>query len=702
MIRAPRHSIRYDLMGFGVALLAPLLILAPILANHYAKSERAWYEREAQQLALRTAASIDRELAGILATAQALATDRLLQRGDFEAFQERAADAIRAWAPGWSDALAVVVRDREGRQVANTRVPWGTPLPAGNEHTLDAVVIATGRPQIQDLFVGATAQHLITSVRVPVMRGGEVAYVLSIGVDPGHFADVLTAEAGRRDWRLTILDGNDRVIARTRNQERLLGAEAPPDFRAHATGDAGVWTGTNLDGDPVLGAFARSQLSRWRAYVGVPLAIVEAPLRRSLLALGAGAVALLALSFLLARYFSRRISRPMRALTVAAGRLGRGEPVGGLSTGLTEVDEVGQAMASAAQELGQREAALKASESRLRATQENAAVGIVELDREGCVIYANEAELKLVGCTREQLIGHNFADFTHPDHQEDIALFRELVAGTRDTYTIEKRYFRGDGSVGWARLSSKAVRDGDGAFLYTVRVVEDITERKQADARQKLLVDELNHRVKNTLTTVQSVAWQTFRQGLPAEVARERFEARLLALSRTHNLLNESKWEGAALGNILMEELQPYAAGDRRRFALQGPYLHLAPRLAVVLGMAFHELTTNAAKYGALSSPGGMVEVGWRVFEGDDGAPWIRVEWRERGGPPVAAPSRRGFGSRLVTRTVERELAGKLEVHFDPEGLSCIIEVPRGRTLPFGADRSGDVGDARVGGAKGA
>jgi PAS domain S-box-containing protein len=392
----------------------------------------------------------------------------------------------------------------------------------------------------------------------------------------------------------------------------------------------------------------------------------------------------------------------MRALRAAAKKLGRGEPVEDLSTGLAEVDEVARAVAAASRSLRQREAALRASEGRLRATQDNAAVGIVELDRDGRVIYANEAECNLVGCSRDDLVGRNFADFTHPDHQEDIALFRELVAGTRDSYTIEKRYFRKDGATAWARLSSKAVRDPAGEFLYTVRVVEDVTERKQADARQKLLVDELNHRVKNTLTTVQSIAWQTFRQNLPPEVARERFEARLLALSRTHNLLNESKWEGAALGNILIEELQPYSAGDRKRFALQGPYVHLAPRLAVVLGMAFHELTTNAAKYGALSLPSGSIEVTWRVFSREEGGdPWIRIEWREQGGPPVTPPSRRGFGSRLVSSTVERELAGKLEVRFDPEGLFCAIEVPRGRTLPFAAAKSDEPTAVRAGGATG-
>ena len=703
MIRAPRHSIRYDLMGFGVALLAPLFILAPILLSEYAQSERAWYERQAHELALRTAAAVDRELSGVLAAAQALATSRSLEMGEFQDFQARAAATIQALAPTWSESLTVVVRDREGRQVANTRVPWGNPLPVGAGHTRDAEVIATKRPVVQDLFRGATGGRLLTAVRVPVSRGDEVAYVLSIGIDPGRFGDVVRSEGIPGDWIATVVDGTDHVVARTRDHDRWVGAVAPEEFRRDGVGREGVWTGPNLDGVPVLGAFASLQLAPWRTFVGVPSAVVEAPLRRSLLLFGLLACALVALSFGWAVYFGGRIARPIRALRAAAKKLGRGDPVDDLSTGLAEVDEVARAISSASRSLRQREAALRASEGRLRATQDNAAVGIVELDREGRIIYANEAECHLVGYTRDELVGRNFADFTHPDHQEDIALFRELVSGTRDSYTIEKRYFRKDGSVAWARLSSKAVRDPEGEFLYTVRVVEDITERKQADARQKLLVDELNHRVKNTLTTVQSIAWQTFRQNLPPEVARERFEARLLALSRTHNLLNDSKWEGAALGNILIEELQPYGAGERKRFGLQGPYLHLAPRLAVVLGMAFHELTTNAAKYGALSVPTGSVHVTWRVFSREEGGePWIRIEWREEGGPPVVPPSRRGFGSRLVSSTVERELAGRLEVRFDPEGLFCAIEVPRGRTLPFGAAKAEEPPEMRAGGATGA
>jgi two-component sensor histidine kinase len=143
-----------------------------------------------------------------------------------------------------------------------------------------------------------------------------------------------------------------------------------------------------------------------------------------------------------------------------------------------------------------------------------------------------------------------------------------------------------------------------------VRVVEDITERKEAEERQKLLIGELNHRVKNTLATVQSLAWQSTRHGVPPEVAQQRFQERLLALSRTHNLLNETRWEGASLRSILQTELEPHGL-DETRYRLNGANVALAPKAAVVLGMVIHELTTNAVKYGSLSVDQGRVEVEW-------------------------------------------------------------------------------------------
>lgn len=206
--------------------------------------------------------------------------------------------------------------------------------------------------------------------------------------------------------------------------------------------------------------------------------------------------------------------------------------------------------------------------------------------------------------------------------------------------------------------------------------MEDITERRQADQRQKLLIDELNHRVKNTLATVQSLAWQAARSGMPPQVAQERFQERLLALSRTHNLLNETHWEGASLKMILETELQPYLASPSR-IQLNGPELQLPPKTVVVLGMAFHELATNAAKYGALSTGSGQVQVRWRAErQGHDIV--LALEWCERGGSVIEAQPSPGFGSRLLRQTITGELDGQLDLRYERDGMCCAIVVPVG------------------------
>lgn len=204
----------------------------------------------------------------------------------------------------------------------------------------------------------------------------------------------------------------------------------------------------------------------------------------------------------------------------------------------------------------------------------------------------------------------------------------------------------------------------------------DVTEAHLADQRQKLMIDELNHRVKNTLATVQSIAMQTARSNPdPARFAQS-FQARLLALSHTHDLLTRSLWEGADLRAILEHETNAHGTA---RVVLNGPAVYLEPAPAVSLGMIFHELATNAAKYGALSVGEGRVFVDWSVTH--DARPYLTLRWRETGGPAVATPERRGFGSRLIERNVRHDLAGEVKLSYASDGFGAEISFPldRGR-----------------------
>lgn len=327
------------------------------------------------------------------------------------------------------------------------------------------------------------------------------------------------------------------------------------------------------------------------------------------------------------------------------------------------------------QALDQSQQDLRQQRERWNATYEHAAIGIVEVDAEGRFLRVNEAICSITGSSREELLGSRLYVQTHPgDRDVDRDLYRRQVAGEIGFYSIEKRFLRKDGRMIWIAVRSSTVRDIDGSFLYGVRVVQDVTDRKEAEARQKLLIDELNHRVKNTLATVQSLATQTAR-GTDSPVAfRQAFEGRLIALSQAHDQLTRRHWKSADLHDIVTGATAPYLTRSRDQVALEGEPLTVTPRVALTLALAMHELSTNAAKYGALSVPEGRIAIRWHVQRGT--APILRIEWRERGGPEVRAPSKLGFGSRFIEGSVAAELQGKARLDFDAAGLRCTMEIP--------------------------
>jgi two-component sensor histidine kinase len=211
------------------------------------------------------------------------------------------------------------------------------------------------------------------------------------------------------------------------------------------------------------------------------------------------------------------------------------------------------------------------------------------------------------------------------------------------------------------------VRDTSGKPVRYSGVDLDVTERKRLAEQQKLLVAELNHRVKNTIATIQSIAKQSLADGRPLEEAREACLSRLQALAHAHGLLTASEWRGARLSALIEDELKPY--GEHARFG--GEDLVLAPRAARIVRLILHEVATNAVKHGALGVPGGRVEVVWRIRRER-----FRLSWRENGGPAVSPPARRGFGSSLLERAVAYELEGRADLEFAAKGSRYELSAP--------------------------
>jgi two-component sensor histidine kinase len=229
-----------------------------------------------------------------------------------------------------------------------------------------------------------------------------------------------------------------------------------------------------------------------------------------------------------------------------------------------------------------------------------------------------------------------------------------------------------------AGIAAQAAVAIDNARLFKAAQSE-LAERRRVEKHQDLLLAELNHRVKNTLAIVLSIATQTLRHADTAETFRAGFEARIMALAEAHNLLTESNWEGASLRAMIERVLTPYRGVGEPRYILAGTKdIQIGPRMAVALVMALNELATNAAKYGALSDEKGQVNVSWAIAEGGEPG-YLRVKWAEIGGPPVNPPERKGFGSRLI-RSLSEDEAGKVEMEFAPTGLVCTFDLP----LPAG------------------
>jgi PAS domain S-box-containing protein len=323
---------------------------------------------------------------------------------------------------------------------------------------------------------------------------------------------------------------------------------------------------------------------------------------------------------------------------------------------------------------------LEAAEARYRAVFDQAAMGVARLTPTGEILEANDSFCALLQRDRDALLGVALSTLVHPDFLDRTLLQNQaLIDGDIETCAAERRFLvpASPGMPGdvWIHLTASMVR-ADDQPAYILAIISDITARKEAEDAQarhqsqlRLLINELNHRVKNTLATVQSMAAQTLRNEPDPIVAFEKFEARLLGLSRVHDILTRESWHGAELHEVAERALRPFDEAGTR-FSIEGPSVRLQPGGALTMALILHELATNALKYGALSNAEGRVILSWTY---DPDTRMLDGAWVESGGPPVSQPTRKGFGSRLIERSLRGELKGAAAMDYRPEGLRCLL-----------------------------
>jgi len=296
------------------------------------------------------------------------------------------------------------------------------------------------------------------------------------------------------------------------------------------------------------------------------------------------------------------------------------------------------------------------------------------------IIFANDAFLDLTGYEREEVLGQSFNFLMAPGaDQVSLAQIAAAFDGC-EAGGSEISYRRKDGSVFCAAIFINPVLDKSGAVAEHFGSFVDLTKQKRDQAQSTMMIDELNHRVKNTLSTVQSIVSQALRNTSDPGAIRESIESRLFALSRSHDLLTREKWEGAGLLDLVNAALEPFGVANGRagRIVITGGNIRLSSKATLALGIAIHELATNAVKYGAFSNDTGSILISWTIESTIEGNRLI-LQWREKNGPPVTQPSRKGFGSRVIERGLAHELEGGAHLDFREDGVVCIINIPAPR-----------------------
>lgn len=537
---------RKTLSAGQLVLLSSVLALLPAaIFGAYAMYSLVVRDQTAQtQQLLATARAlavgIDHEIDTLRQISTVLAGSRLLTVESLPAFDDLARDAASA---GRYD---VVLVDRSGQQLVNTRLEPGRQLPASRNMELINKVFISGEPFVSELATRSSDNSRTIAIMTPVIARGETLYVLIITPHLDTVAALFDRVALQKGWAAAIDDPGGTIVARSIDAAKYVGTKA----RLRSTRGSDIVRFNDLEGRPSYMAYHVSSETRFRAVVWAPETVFYES--ANVLRYSFGIIAALALLVAVAASLAaaRIVRRPIRTLVDTARRLGQGEPVAHKASIMSEANVVGEALEQASRTIAAREASLR------------------------------------------------------KETAKTVALAREVA-----------------------------------------------------------------HRTKNVMAVVAAIARQSIRSAKTPQDFAVIFEGRLGGLARSLDLLVDTDWEGVALEALVRQQLTAFV--DEQRFRASGPQVLLAPPAVQNIGMALHELATNAVKYGALSVAGGQVDIQWQVEDGH-----FMLSWTERGGPSVEVPQRRGFGRSVIEDLAASSLGGAARLIFEPAGIAWVLEAP--------------------------
>jgi PAS domain S-box-containing protein len=689
-LRTPQPLWRL-LIALGCAIIAPLLMFGAYAGTRVADAQLNQVRNDLTSDTRTLSEEVDREIVGEIGELQALAVSPSLRHGDFATFQ-RQAEASLAYRQGGN----IMLVDRDMQQHVNTWVPFGTPLEKAAVLEPVRKAMDTGRPQISSLFPGLETEQLVLGISVPVQIDGENRYALIRPVDQGALDSLVGGRRQQPGLHIAISDAGRRIIVRSEREQPFTGNTLLA-AQWNCPGPGGVFEFADAGRRPSLGAYACSNLTGWQTTVWEHKALLEAPVRALWRTLGWLALLAFMLVVGLALWLGRIIAGSVGHAARAATALGEGSPLPASGTPVAEVNTLMAELRGAATRRHAAERDLQASRDQLQASKDQLQASKDQLQLafdatrlawwqyDMCrAVFSGDVRFKeIFDLTADQISLQDVMKRMHPDDVERFRADRDASLDPASTrpFSHEYRIRRRDGAVRWVEVYGLAYFEGIAPARRVVSfsgTVQDITDRKEREEKEHLLMREINHRAKNMLSVVDAIAHQTATRS-PVDFV-ERFSERVQALSANQDLLVRNEWKGVEIADLTRAQLAHFADLIGSRIAVQGPKLRLNPASAQAIGLALHELATNAGKYGALSTDCGRVDIGWGLTGGDT----FTMSWTERDGPPVAAPKRRGFGAVVMEAMAERSVDGSVQLDYPPSGVTWRLTCPAANALESG------------------
>jgi PAS domain S-box-containing protein len=680
-----RLSLKWKLILIVSAAICPLVFILFWAVSSLGDTAERHQREDLAYTAKSIAATADAELGKYRALAGAIGRSPLLRLHNLSQFEAHANQVLPPSADAW-----VIVHDLEGQQLLNTRSELMGKLVVRNADGMENQrrAFATREPAVSGIIHGPATSTWGVSIDYPIFKNGQPFRSLTVVISAQRFASLLHPADVPSHWLNGIMDASGRYIARTPDPGNLTGQLASEGWRK-TLGQNGIFEFPTREGDYAINANAILRSAPWTVGVGAKKSELQASTIGTLKFGAAGIVLCLLLSLFLATALGRTLTRSLAEFRKSSAALIAGALPSDLSApSLPELQEPWKSLCAAVEARERQEGALHKKTQQLETLVASAPIGIAYFDRGHRYLQVNSELAEINGVSIEDHIGRAIEDVL-PRNAEAVSPVIDHVFATGEV--VRGLEVKGEtplrrGEIRYWLCGFFPVRNTHGAVEQVGAWVVEITERKRAEDQLKLLMGEVNHRSKNLLAVIQAIARQTAKEADPREFLNL-FSQRLSGLAANQDLLVKTEWRGVHLADIVQAQIKPFAAVQESRISLSGPDIEVTPAASQAFALAIHELATNASKYGALSTPNGRIDIRWSIELGE-----LRLAWVEQNGPSVSQPSRRGFGTVVISELTKSALKGSSDLEFASSGVIWHVRCPVSAITRLDADPTPNTG----------